>query len=216
MTSEYKHGVMPVHFTGSANEHLAAYWYLRQGYMILWPDPAQSHIDFVTFKEGAYQRIQVKTASMVRTGDWHFLQCRTRLTNRYKDTAPTDLYDILFVVYGEDGWVIPAAAVDSSNLSLGSDCDKTAVSRWAPYMVRMNQPPLLQISESSQPKQRSVAPPPVEELNALRTDRKSLQQIADHFMVPRHEVKRWCRLLKDRGLAPSQSRGLRPKRTDNA
>lgn len=88
-------------------------------------------------RDGVYRRVQVKTATWSRAGRFSYLQCRTRLTNRHQDRPPVDLYDLLLIVHGDLCWAIPAALVDSSNLSLGSNNPCAKPNRWEAFQDRL-------------------------------------------------------------------------------
>ena len=65
-----------------------------------------------------FKRVQVKTATINKSGPREYLQVRTQLTNKYQKFKPIELYDLLVVVYNEELWVIDAGVITSSNLSL--------------------------------------------------------------------------------------------------
>ncbi len=112
--------VWPEHFKGSANELKAALWYLNNSWNVFFPVVPQGPVDFIADVDGCLERVQVKTATWNRSGKYEYLQCRTRLTNKYKNASPSDLYDTLFIVHDNEAWNIPAQLVVSSNLSLKS------------------------------------------------------------------------------------------------
>ena len=102
------------HYRGAASETIASYWFLRQGYQVYQPVIQQSCVDFVVYKDGEYQAVQVKTASWSRTGNHQYLQCRTASTNKYAEGE----YDLLAVVKEPFIWLIPKQEIESTNLSL--------------------------------------------------------------------------------------------------
>lgn len=110
--------IHPTHYTGGASELKAATWFIEQGRQVYFPVVQQGVVDFVVDGEQGLQRVQVKTASWIQSGKNKYLQCRTRLTNRYQHHQPHELYDLLFIVADEGYWCIPANEIQSSNLSL--------------------------------------------------------------------------------------------------
>lgn len=102
------------------------------------PSIQQSAHDFLIFEDGTFKSVQVKTASRIKSGNYGYIQCRTRLTNKYKSLTPTDIADVWAIIYRESIWVIPASEIDTSNLCLG--CDKGLTTkrhwRWEAYRVR--------------------------------------------------------------------------------
>jgi hypothetical protein len=126
-------GLEQEHYTGAATEMRAAAFYLKQGYQVYFPVVKQSHVDFVIEKAGRFQRVQVKTATWVRSGKHSYLQARTRLTNKHQEKEPADIYDLFVVVHGSNLWEIPAGEIDSSNLSLMRSSGSSLPIRWEPY-----------------------------------------------------------------------------------
>lgn len=112
------------HYKGAANEHAAASWFLKRGFIVCWPFPQQSCIDFVVLKDKKFSTVQVKIATWSKTGNNKYLQCRTRLTNKYQNIKPSDLYDLMFIVCGNDCWIIPSEHIESSNISLSGKQNK--------------------------------------------------------------------------------------------
>lgn len=107
------------HYIGAKNEYLAASYYLGKGYQVYWPSMQQGSVDFVVEVQNNLFKVQVKTATWVKSGNGLYLQCRTRLTNKYQGFTASDLYDTLFIVGpDEQYWEIPSGLITSSNLSL--------------------------------------------------------------------------------------------------
>jgi hypothetical protein len=118
----------PEHFKGAASELKAAQWFLESGMQVYMPVVQQSCVDFIVDWNG-FKTVQVKTASMNTSGSNKYLQARTQLTNKYKDFKPQDLYNLLFVVYNEELWIIPSDCIESSNLSLRNP-------KWDQYKIK--------------------------------------------------------------------------------
>ena len=107
------------HFVGAVSEYTAASAFLKNGFQVYWPSMHQDSVDFVAYKDGSFKRVQVKTATWTKSGKYKYLPCRTRLTKKYQDINPSELYDLLVVVAPDDRlWVIPAESIVSSNLCL--------------------------------------------------------------------------------------------------
>lgn len=107
------------HFTGAASEHFAASFFLKKGFQVYWPAIHQNSVDFVISGSKGFQRVQVKTATWIKSGHFRHLQCRTRLTKKYQDISPSELYDLLVIVSPDERlWVVPAGVITSSNLCL--------------------------------------------------------------------------------------------------
>jgi hypothetical protein len=119
------------HFLGAANELRAAAWFISQKYQVYFPVVQQGGVDFIIQKGTKLQRVQVKTATWVsaptKKGVGKYLQCRT-----HTDKMDRIAYDWLFIVYQSEFWLIPAKALDSSNLSLKHSRGNTD-NRWLKY-----------------------------------------------------------------------------------
>lgn len=126
-------GLHKDHYTGAISELKAQQFYLAEGYQVYAPVVQQGWVDFVVDKCGL-KKVQVKTATWIKSGNHSYLQCRTRLTNKYKDVHPQDMYDILVIIFEDRVWEIPAEVIDSSNLSLDTtNLGSTTDYRWAKY-----------------------------------------------------------------------------------
>jgi hypothetical protein len=112
---------------------LAAAFYLSKDMQVYFPICQQGPIDFIVEKEGGYKRVQVKTACWITSGNNKYLQCRTRLTNKYQDVTPVELYDILFIISNIGYWEIPSFEIDSSNISLQNTGRNKC--RWEEYKI---------------------------------------------------------------------------------
>jgi PD-(D/E)XK nuclease superfamily protein len=125
------------HFTGAASEHFAASVFLQKGYQVYWPGMQQGAVDFVTYLDGEFRRIQVKTATWSTVGPFKYLQARIRLTKKYQDIKPSDLYDTIVIVAPDRRmWVIPANKVTSSNISVdGTGPSDKKRKTWQKYLM---------------------------------------------------------------------------------
>lgn len=101
---------------------------------VYWPAMQQGAVDFVVSKPEGLRRVQVKTATWNRSaGKHHYLQCRTRLTNKYQTAKPFELYDEFVVVSARYLWVIPANLIHSSNLCLAGTKPGYDDSEWMSF-----------------------------------------------------------------------------------
>ena len=130
-------GLRPEHLRGAISELTAQQYYLEQGYQVFIPVTQQGWVDFVVYKDNKLLRVQVKTAGWNfsnKNSEQGYLQCRTRLTNKYQDVPICEQYDILFIVKDTHKWEIPSADIESSNLSLlKHNSDKKY--KWDKYKV---------------------------------------------------------------------------------
>lgn len=132
-------GASKEHYIGCANEYKAAAYYMFNGGQVYWPSVQQTNVDFVVELKGKLKKVQVKTATWTKSGNHSYLQCRTRLRNKYQDAKPSDMYDILFIIYRNRYWEIPASKIDSSNLSLCTTNFKTKKqNKWHSYEVTLD------------------------------------------------------------------------------
>lgn len=127
------HNMTKEHFVGAASELSAAKYYLSRGNQVYFPVVQQGPVDFVVQSGDTLLKVQVKTATWSKSGGNKYLQCRTRLTNKYKDYLPKQLYDILFVVSDIGYWEIPAELITSSNLSLANTGNNKC--QWNDYII---------------------------------------------------------------------------------
>lgn len=123
------------HYLGARSELQAAAYYLSLNFNVYMPVMQHGPIDFVVDAETKLFKVQVKTATWVKSGTNWYLQCRTRLVNKYGNAAPHELYDILFVVYEDRMWEIPASLITSTNLCLDGSNPQYATRTWDPYIV---------------------------------------------------------------------------------
>lgn len=106
------------HYKGAVNELKAMNYYLGKGCQVYTPICQQGVVDFIVDSGTDLAKVQVKTATWVKSGNHKYLQCRTRLTNKYQSRKPYELYDILFIIYENKYWEIPSYSIKSSNISL--------------------------------------------------------------------------------------------------
>jgi hypothetical protein len=117
------------HIKGAVSEYRAAQYYLEQGYQVYWPAVQQGVVDFVVEKSGVLKRVQVKTATMNKCKHLRYLQCRTTRGRVNTKVYEQGMYDVLFIVYEDQKWIIPAQEIDTTNLSLQTS-QKNKVCRW--------------------------------------------------------------------------------------
>ena len=126
----------PSHQKGAVSELLAAAYYASKGYQVYWPTIRQGPVDMVVESpEGKMLRVQVKTAVENKSGPWTYIQSRMLSTGKVKYGPADGKYDIAFVVHGDEMWAIPAVALKSSNISLGSNCPTYGGCQWDSYRV---------------------------------------------------------------------------------
>ena len=108
------------HFKGAASELKAQIWFLENEYQVFLPAVQQGIADFVAYKDGTFSKVQVKTAYTMDSGDYNYLLVRlgrstaTRdgpRTRTYDPLEPDDCFDILFVVYEDERWLVPSEAI---------------------------------------------------------------------------------------------------------
>ncbi len=88
------------HQTGAASGMLVAYKFIKAGYQVYYPMMTQSKEDLVVCRDGVFTKVQVKTATKIRSGNSTAYQVRLGGCGRasYKDGD----FDILAVVLGEE------------------------------------------------------------------------------------------------------------------
>lgn len=116
------------HTKGAANELRVAEWFVRQGHQTYWPTIQQGGIDMIVDIHGQLYRVQVKSASWVKSADHYYLQCKMPIAR-----SREKLHDLLVIVHEEELWVIPSSQIDSSNLSLRHDRKRGVANRWSTY-----------------------------------------------------------------------------------
>ncbi len=115
------------HIKGAASELKAQLWFLENGYQVFLPAIQQSIADLVVYKDGVFSKVQVKTAYTMDSGDYNYLLVRlgrsthTRegpKTRDYDPNEPDDCFDILFVVYGDQYWLVPADDIPEGKMTV--------------------------------------------------------------------------------------------------
>ena len=105
---------------GAASELKAQQWFLENDYQVFTPVIQHGIADFIAYKDGVYSKVQVKTAYTMDSGDYNYLLVRlgrsqhTRQgtkTRTYDPSNPDDCFDILFVVYENQLWFVPANVI---------------------------------------------------------------------------------------------------------
>jgi len=113
----------PKHMKGAASEMKAQIWFLENGYQVFLPTVQQGIADFIAYKDGEYSKVQVKTAYTMDAGEYNYLLVRlgrstsTRSQMRirtYDPNDPDDCFDILFVVYEDERWLVPSSAIPTN------------------------------------------------------------------------------------------------------
>ena len=108
------------HIKGAASELKAQQWFLENDYQVFTPVIQQGIADFIVYKDGEYSKVQVKTAYTMDSGEYNYLLVRlgrssfTRQgtkTRAYDTHNPDDCFDILFVVYEDKRWLVPAESI---------------------------------------------------------------------------------------------------------
>lgn len=110
-------------------------FYTEQGHQAFLPTVRNGPVDLVVDKGSSIHRVQVKTATWIRSGPFSYLQCRIRSANR-KLTAQSGHYDTLVVVHGEELWEIPADLIFSTNICLRGTRPGRKEEAWDAYKVR--------------------------------------------------------------------------------
>jgi len=109
-------------------EYQAAMLYTKLGYTVCWPIISQSPYDFVVEKDGAFKRVQVKTAGWVKSGNYSYLQSRLGSDKRNGSTNSTGCKytgscdEIIFIdPTKNDAWIFPVEVIaHTSNVCLAS------------------------------------------------------------------------------------------------
>ena len=105
---------------GAASELKAQQWFLENGYQVFTPVVQQGIADFVVYKDDEFSKVQVKTAYTMDSGDYNYLLVRLGRsqyarggdrTRTYDASNPDHCFDILFVVYEDQLWLVPSDAI---------------------------------------------------------------------------------------------------------
>ena len=97
------------HSKGASNELKAQAWFIENGYQVFTPVIQQGVFDFVVYKN-KFESVQVKTAYMIHNVDWSYLTVRLGRSHHVVKTRTYekgDEFDILFVIYENNYWLIP-------------------------------------------------------------------------------------------------------------
>ena len=133
------------HIKGAASELKAQQWFLENDYQVFTPVIQQGIADFVVYKDNVFSKVQVKTAYTMDSGDYNYLLVRlgrstaTRQgpkTRTYNSEDSDDCFDILFVVYENQLWLLPSDEIPDNKMTVyfngkgrnGWDSDRFLVS----------------------------------------------------------------------------------------
>lgn len=117
----------PKHLKGAASEMKAQIWFLENGYQVFLPSVQQGIADFIVYKDNEFSKVQVKTAYTMDSGDYNYLLVRlgrsqsTRngpRTRTYDPNEPDDCFDILFVVYENQQWLVPSTVLPEGKMTV--------------------------------------------------------------------------------------------------
>jgi len=112
---------------GAASELKAQLWFLENGYQVFLPTIQQGIADFIVYKNQEFSKVQVKTAYTMDSGDYNYLLVRLGRstsarqgpkTRTYDPTNDDDCFDILFVVYEDQQWLVPADNIPKGKMTV--------------------------------------------------------------------------------------------------
>lgn len=111
------------HFTGACSELEVAKRLAGMGYEIFFPVMTQSQIDLIAVRGSECLRVQVKTASKIKSGGFDYLQVRLQsrcsgsgYTRDYSETQ----FDKIAIVYGDNVWLCPWCEIyGTKSITLG-------------------------------------------------------------------------------------------------
>ena len=115
------------HIKGAASELKAQQWFLENDYQVFTPLIQQSIADCIVYKDGVFSKVQVKTAYTMDSGDYNYLLVRLGRsqhsrqglrTRTYDPANDDDCFDILFVVYEDKQWLIPADKIPKGKMTV--------------------------------------------------------------------------------------------------
>jgi len=95
------------HLTGLSSELYVASYFAEQGYEVHWPLLTQSRADFVIEKDNVFQKVQIKTASWIKSGKYKYLQARLKSSNKYPRLYREDEVDFVVFKNNTDLWLAP-------------------------------------------------------------------------------------------------------------
>lgn len=115
------------HIKGAASELKAQTYFLENGYQVFQPVIQHGIADFIVYKDGKFSKVQVKTAYTMDSGDYNYLLVRlgrstaTRAgtkTRTYDPNVDDDCFDILFVVYEDEQWLVPNDSLPEGKMTV--------------------------------------------------------------------------------------------------
>lgn len=121
--------------SGALSEMKVATYYTSLGHAVFWPSIRISPVDLIVEKNDGLARVQVKTATWIKSGTYSYLEARIRSSNKAVH-AQSGHYDTIMVCYEEELWEIPAKLVFSSNICLRGTRPGRKEEAWDNYKVR--------------------------------------------------------------------------------
>ena len=110
------------HVKGINSELKAMSYYNKLGYEIYTPLAAQSRADFVYDNGESLVKVQVKTATWSKSGEYSYLQCRLKSRNLYSTMYRDGDFDEIVFVDEDRLWVAPWKDIQGKT-SICLDCD---------------------------------------------------------------------------------------------
>lgn len=117
------------------SEMRAASYYLSRGWAVFWPTIRISPVDLIVEKPDGLSRVQVKTATWIKSGAYSYLEARIRSYNKQVH-AQSGHYDTIVVCHQEELWEIPSLLIHSSNICLRGTRPGRKEEAWDKYKVR--------------------------------------------------------------------------------
>lgn len=109
---------------GAAAEHIAAAFFLRRGYDVLWPAADGCRYDFTAEQGGEWTKVQVKKVTRTPTGQLR-VKCTPNGGRRVIYRAGD--FDVLVAVDGFRIWIIPYRDVATRGMLT---LDTPATAQW--------------------------------------------------------------------------------------
>ncbi len=120
------------HYTGASSEALIVYKLLASNIDVFTPASFHSSCDMLALDGSKLMKIQVKTLSRIKSGNFYYLQTRLRygpVSNGYQ-THEKDTFTHLAVVFEGHSWMIPWELVwEKKSFSIGR-CDDEGTLRF--------------------------------------------------------------------------------------